>query len=89
VTVHVPARVTAVWMVLLMATCATWWLGTGHAGYRGAHWEVLSLILVACVKIHLVGYEFMELRGAPVALRAAFSVWVAAFGTGTAIFAVM
>jgi hypothetical protein len=89
VTVDVPARATAVWLVLLVATCATWWLGTGHIGHRGAHWEVLSLILVASVKIHLVGYEFMELRGAPRALRATFSVWTAAFVTVTAVFAVM
>jgi len=85
----VPARTTAVWIVLMTATCATWWLGTGHAGHRGANWEVLSLILVAWVKIHLVGYEFMELRGAPLALRAAFSVWTAAVGTVTAVLALM
>jgi hypothetical protein len=73
----------------MMATCATWWLGTGHAGHRGATWEVLSLIVIACAKIHMVGQEFMELRGAPVVLRAAFSTWTVTLGTVTAVFALM
>jgi len=86
-TFDVPARATVVWLTLMAATCVTWWLGTGHVGYRGASWEVLALIVVACIKIYLVGYEFMELRGAPVALRAVFSVWTAALGTVAGVFA--
>jgi hypothetical protein len=88
VTRHAPARLTTVWLALTVATCATWWLGTGHLGERGASWEVLSLIAVACVKIHLVGYEFMELRSAPLALRTLFSTWTIALGVTTAVFAV-
>jgi hypothetical protein len=73
----------------MAATCVTWWLGTGHAGHRGASWEVLSLIVIASVKIHLVGYEFMDVRGAPVALRAIFSVWTATFGIGVSVLALI
>jgi hypothetical protein len=88
-TVETPARATVVWVVLMAATCLTWWLGTGHAGHPGAPWEVLSLIAVGCLKIHVVGYEFMELRGSPRALRGLFTVWVVALGAVTAAFAVM
>jgi hypothetical protein len=81
----VPMRSTLVWLILILATCITWWLGTGHTGERGATWEVSSLVVIACVKIHLVGYEFMELRSAPSILRFAFSAWTTALGLVAAV----
>jgi hypothetical protein len=83
----VPLRTTAVWVTLLVATCVTWWLGTGHVD-GGTRWEVLLLIAIAVVKISLIGHEFMELRGAPKLLRALFSAWTAALGIAAALLAV-
>jgi hypothetical protein len=84
-TFSVPVRTTLVWLGLMAATFVTWWLGTGHAGERGASWEVLSLITIACVKVHCVGYEFMELRAAPIGLRAAFTLWLITLGVVSAV----
>jgi hypothetical protein len=86
-TFRVPVRTSLVWLGLMAATFVTWWLGTGHAGERGASWEVLSLIVIACVKIHCVGYEFMELRAAPIGLRAAFTLWLTTLGVASAALA--
>jgi hypothetical protein len=77
----VPVRTTFVWLVLIVATGVTWWLGTGHAGH-GTTWEVPVLISVAFAKAYLVGDEFMELRHAPVPLRMAFGAWTIAVGGG-------
>jgi hypothetical protein len=78
---RVPAGTRVVWLVLIVATGVTWWLGTGHAGH-GTTWEVVVLIVVAFAKAYLVGDEFMELRHAPASLRMAFGAWTIAVGGG-------
>jgi hypothetical protein len=78
---RVPARTTAIWLVLIVATGVTWWLGTGHVGH-GAAWELTVLIIVAFAKVYLVGDEFMELRKAPLLLRTAFGAWTIAVAGG-------
>ena len=85
----VPRRTTVVWIALMAATCATWWLGTGHVGPRNyALLAIVLTIVIAFVKISLIGSEFMELRDAPLPLRAAFSLWVVVVGSATAVFAI-
>lgn len=78
----VPVRITTVWALLTIATCVTWWLGAGHGAGDLA---ILSLIAIAFAKVYLIGSEFMELRGAPVVLRAIFTIWtvVVALGAST------
>jgi Prokaryotic Cytochrome C oxidase subunit IV len=56
-------RTTAVWLLLTVATVLSWALGT-HRGLA------IAILVIAFVKIRFVGLYFMELRGAPPALRA-------------------
>jgi Prokaryotic Cytochrome C oxidase subunit IV len=67
-----PAAV--VWAVLVLATLATWTLGTQHG--IGSHTLASVLILlIAFIKLRLVGLYFMELREAPTVLRGLFEAY--------------
>lgn len=63
------ARSTVVWAVLVAATLLSWAVGSAHG--TGS---LLALIVlgVAMIKVRFVGLDFMELRHAPLLLRAAF-----------------
>jgi heme/copper-type cytochrome/quinol oxidase subunit 4 len=67
-------RVTAVWALLVAATLLSFWLGTDH-GLSSAEARTVIILVVAFVKVRFVGLYFMELRTAPVALRALFEGW--------------
>jgi hypothetical protein len=72
-----PRRVTVVFACLVIATCVTWWLGSGHGLSGGTlRFAVAATIVIAFAKIYFIGQDFMELRHAPTALRAAFATWV-------------
>jgi hypothetical protein len=80
----VPLRTTVIWVGLVLATCLTWSLGTGHfAATESLHVTVALAMVIAFLKVYFIGSEFMELRGAPRALRAAFLAWVVVVGTAT------
>lgn len=64
------SRVSLVWLVLIAATLLSWKVGTDHGVH--AHLATTIVLLVAFVKVRLVGLYFMELRGAPLALRLIF-----------------
>jgi caa(3)-type oxidase subunit IV len=64
------SRVSAIWLILIAATLISWKIGTDHGVH--AHLATTIVLLVAFVKVRLVGLYFMELRNAPVALRLAF-----------------
>ena len=64
-------RVALVWVALILATLASWVLGTDHGGVGYEAASVL-VVLVAFIKLRLVGLHFMELRDAPPALRGIF-----------------
>jgi len=70
----VGSRVTAVWALLVGATLLSFWLGTDH-GLSSTEARSLIILVVAFVKVRFVGLYFMELRTAPVALRALFEGW--------------
>jgi caa(3)-type oxidase subunit IV len=80
---------TAVWVLLIAATTVSWALGIQH----GLHDHQLSsviILLIAFVKVRLVGVYFMELREAPNVLRwlfEAYCVVVCALLVGVFIFA--
>jgi cytochrome c oxidase subunit IV len=78
-----PRPATLVWAILVAVTFATFWLGADHpfsnVGVRLA--SVLALVL-ALVKVWLIGMDFMEIRQAPRALKIAFEVWVTVIGGG-------
>ena len=63
------ARYTVVWAGLVGATLVSWAVGSEH----GTGSLIAVVVLgVAMVKVRFVGLDFMELRHAPLVLRAAF-----------------
>ena len=65
---------TIVWLVLMLATCAsTWWLKSGVAASFIA---TASIMLIAGIKVRLVIIHFMELGNAPFPWRVFFESWV-------------
>ena len=71
-----PRRVTVVFAGLVVATCVTWWLGSGSPTGSGLGLAATLTVLIASTKIYFIGRDFMELRSAPSILRTAFNVWV-------------
>jgi caa(3)-type oxidase subunit IV len=67
---------TAVWVVLIAATIATWTLGTNH-GIANHTLASVVILLIAFIKVRLVGLYFMELRDAPAVLRGLFEAYCA------------
>jgi hypothetical protein len=61
-------RTTAVWLLLTVATMLSWVLGNHHG-------LAMAILVIAFIKIRFVGLYFMELRGAPPALRAVFETY--------------
>ena len=84
--ISVPTRVNIVFASLVMATCVTWWLGSGHALVGQMLAASLALtVAIAFTKIYFIGQDFMELRGGPRPLRVVFAAWVGVFGTAAAV----
>lgn len=73
---------TNIWVVLMLATCVSWWLAHGGGPVPGHVAASMVIVVVAFAKIRLIGLYFMELRDAPVALRALFEAYVAVVGGG-------
>jgi cytochrome c oxidase subunit IV len=63
------ARSTYVWVVLVAVTIVSWAVGAEHGVGSTIAIVVLALALI---KVRFVGLDFMELRAAPLVLRAAF-----------------
>ena len=65
-------RAGASWLVLVAATVVSWAVGAEH----GTGSMVAVVVLgIAAIKVRLVGLDFMELRHAPIPLRAAFEAY--------------
>ncbi|MCV7412507.1 hypothetical protein AWC05_17975 [Mycobacterium florentinum] len=80
---------TAVWLVLIAATGVSWALGTQH-GMANHQLASVIILLIAFIKVRLVGLYFMELREAPNVLRGLFETYcvvVCALLLGVFIFA--
>jgi hypothetical protein len=60
------------WLLLVAATVVSWAVGAEHG--TGSMVAVLVLA-IAAIKIRLVGLDFMELRHAPIPLRAIFEIY--------------
>jgi hypothetical protein len=66
----VRSSATAIWVFLVVATVVSWALGTDH-GFVDSHRAAsLTVLVVAFVKVRFVGLYFMELKDAPLPLRA-------------------
>ena len=71
------ATPTLVWVVLMLATCAsTWWLKSGATTSMLA---TAAILVIAAVKVRLVMIHFMELGDAPLKWRIFFELWVIVF----------
>jgi caa(3)-type oxidase subunit IV len=68
-------RVTWVWLALMVLTCVTTW-GLSKDLF-GPVVAVVGNFLIAAIKVRYVMLDFMELRRAPVPVRAAFEAWPA------------
>jgi hypothetical protein len=66
------ARSTFVWLALVVVTIVSWAVGADHGLGSGIAVVVLAL---AMIKVRFVGLDFMELRTAPLLLRAAFEAY--------------
>jgi hypothetical protein len=63
----------AVWLSLLAATLAGWWLAEHQSAARGT---VPLIMLIAAAKARAVVLHFMELKAAPLIWRLVFEAWV-------------
>ena len=66
-------RITWVWLGLMAATCVTTW-GLSKDLFSPAV-AVIGIFTIAAVKVSYVMLDFMELRHAPIPVRAAFQAW--------------
>jgi len=73
----VPARTTAIWLILILASFLTWWLGTNDSRDQlSDRVMIAAVVVIAFLKAYLVGMGFMEVRGAPAVLRGLLTGWV-------------
>lgn len=69
-------RITALWLLLIVLTLLSleYFRDLGH----GSDYRLGSVVvmIIAFIKVRLVGLDYMELRNAPLPLRLVFEVWV-------------
>ena len=70
---HLHSRLTMVWAALVLATVVSWTLGADRDISPRA--TGVAVIVIAFVKIWIVGRNFMELRRAPLLLMITFDLW--------------
>lgn len=83
-TVHtlLRSRASVVWLVLIAATVVSWTLGVEQGASASAERLVgVAVLAIAFIKLRLVGLYFMELREAPLPLRAIFETYCFVVGT--------
>lgn len=72
--------VSAAWLLLMLATGLSWWLGLdqGVAADQQGDYRYISsgLIIIAFIKVRIVIRYFMEVRQAPLALKLVCDAWV-------------
>jgi hypothetical protein len=60
------------WLILIAATLISFTVGAEH----GAGAAIVVVVLgIAAIKVRLIGLDFMELRHAPIPLRAIFEAY--------------
>lgn len=74
-----PASV--VWLVLVAATLISWTLGVEQGGSANAE-RITGIVIFAItfIKVRFIGLYFMELRDAPLALRALLELYCVVVG---------
>jgi caa(3)-type oxidase subunit IV len=61
------------WLILILATAATWYLG--EVGATGTA-SIVAMLVIAFIKGRLVILDFMELRDAPRMWRVLLEGWL-------------
>jgi caa(3)-type oxidase subunit IV len=61
------------WLILIVATGITWYLG--EVGAAGT-WAIVAMLAIAFIKGRLVILDFMELREAPLMWRVLLEGWL-------------
>ena len=81
-TSYLRGRLTLVWMLLVLATVVSWWLGArSESGRLEVNFPLTAgVVAIALVKIRLVVWHFMEVRTAPSWLRWTCDGWLAFLG---------
>jgi hypothetical protein len=68
--------VSVAWALLIAATLISWTVGAEHGnGHTARQLATAIVLLVAFIKVRMVGMYFMELRYAPAVLRGLFEAW--------------
>jgi len=83
-------RPTAVFVLLVAATAAAFWLGTDHPlSSLSPRLASGTVIAIAFAKVGFIGADFMELRHGHRVLRLVFVLWLVAFGAICSVLYVM
>lgn len=83
-------RATVSFALMLSVTLISYWLVVGHGGSALGEGPPLiwtSMIVLAFVKVRWVMLDFMELRSAPIGLRALYEGWAVAMAAVLIAFA--
>ena len=69
---------TRLWLVLLLATVLSWWLGSDKpvASHQAGVLTAVSILVVAIIKCRLVIRNYMEVRFAPSWLQWTCDAWL-------------
>lgn len=70
-------RVTAVWVLLIAATCLSWDAAQNLGWVENDRLTTSAVMIVAFLKARFILLDFMELRQAPVPLRLIAEAWPA------------
>jgi heme/copper-type cytochrome/quinol oxidase subunit 4 len=76
VSVHHP--LTRLWLVLVLTTVLSWWLGVDTPA-RTEHsfaWSTVAILAVAIIKCRLVMRSYMEVKSAPRWLQLSCDAWL-------------
>jgi heme/copper-type cytochrome/quinol oxidase subunit 4 len=74
VTANHVRRMTLVWLILILATCASTWCLSSDGG--AVVLASVAILAIAGIKVRLIMIHFMELGRAPWRWRLVFEVWV-------------
>lgn len=72
-------RNTAVWVLIVLATVVSWLMGHG-VGIPDPVIAGVVIIIISLIKVRLVLFDFMELRGAPAGMRWTADCWITGLG---------
>lgn len=70
-------REAVVWIILMIATCISWWFAANHGEFGSSpKIGIVFLLGLAFIKIRLIMFYFMEVRDGPLALRWSADGWI-------------